>query len=108
MLPEEVLESEAIEEGEVGPAQEAAARPLPQPASPGGAVAIWRDDVKAAALVAGAGIVAGAATVAAVRASRAAVPRRGSGRRLALRREPRQRVVASRSFLVDVHLLGSK
>jgi hypothetical protein len=106
---EEVLESEAVEELDVeaGATQEGATRPLPEPAPPSGAIAIWRDEVKAAALVAGAGIVAGAATVAAVRAVRRPSGRR-SGRRLLFRREPQERVVASRSFLVDIHMLGSK
>jgi hypothetical protein len=50
-------------------------------------------------------VIAGAATVAAVRAVGAAAGRKKSPRRLA-RRERQSNVVASRSFLVDVHLLG--
>jgi hypothetical protein len=57
--------------------------------------------VAGAALAAAGGIVAGAATVAAVRAARG-----GSRRRPARKRSQRQAgVVASRSFLIDVHLL---
>ena len=53
------------------------------------------------------GVIAGAATVAAVRAVSAAGSRTRSPRRRRLRRrEQPQNIVASRSFLVDVHLLG--
>ena len=51
-------------------------------------------------------VIAGAATVAAVRAVSAAGTRKRSGRRVARRQERAVNVVASRSFLVDVHLLG--
>jgi hypothetical protein len=52
-------------------------------------------------------VIAGAATVAAVRAVSAAGSRSRSPRRHRLRRRERpQSIVASRSFLVDVHLLG--
>jgi hypothetical protein len=60
-------------------------------------------EVASAALAAAGGIVAGAATVAAMRAARS--PRRRSRRRLA-KRTPQRDVIASRSFLVDIHLLG--
>jgi hypothetical protein len=50
-------------------------------------------------------VLAGAATVAAVRAVTAVATRKRSPRRL-IRRERAPNVVASRSFLVDVHLLG--
>jgi hypothetical protein len=49
-------------------------------------------------------VLAGAATVAAVRAVGAVATRKRNPRRL--RRERHSNVVASRSFLVDVHLLG--
>ncbi len=65
-----------------------------------------RGEAKTAVLAAAGGVLAGAATVAAVRAVGAAATRRRSGRRLSLRRERGEKVVASRSFLVDVHLLG--
>lgn len=109
-MPDELLESEAIEEpvAERGPGEEEGARPLPEPASPGRQLSVWREEVRTAALAAGAGIVAGAATVAAVRAGRGVAGRRRGGRRALLGRERQQRVVASRSFLVDVHVLGSK
>jgi hypothetical protein len=103
---EELLETEAIEEPatEEDEAIESEARPLPTRAS-GGEISIWRDEVRTAALAAGAGLVAGAATVAVVRASRPSSRRRPSKR--GRERERPARVIASRSFLVDVHLLGS-
>ena len=102
----EVLETEAVEES--GGEEEdvaAEARPLPARATPG-EVSIWRDEVRTAAIAAGAGLVAGAATVAVVRASRPSASRRRPSRRRRERERP-ARVIASRSFLVDVHLLGS-
>jgi hypothetical protein len=62
--------------------------------------------VRTAAIAAAGGLVAGAATVAAVRAVRAAATPRRS-RRLSRRRDERPSVIASRSFLVDVHVLGN-
>jgi hypothetical protein len=59
--------------------------------------------VKQAAAVAATGFVAGAATIAAVRVAR--VRHR---RRRARKRNQLVSVVATRSFLVDVHLLGSR
>jgi hypothetical protein len=56
---------------------------------------------RTAAIAAVGGVLAGAATVATVRA----VARKSPGRPL-LRRRRQPNVVASRSFLVDVHLLG--
>jgi hypothetical protein len=66
-----------------------------------------KTEVRTAAIAAAGGALAGAVTVAAVRAVSAAGSR-GSrpARRLARRRNQPQNVLASRSFLVDVHLLG--
>jgi hypothetical protein len=58
-------------------------------------------EARTAAIAAAGGILAGAATVATVRA----VTKKSPGRLLS-RRKRQPRVVASRSFLVDVHLLG--
>lgn len=69
------------------------------------ALPVLRSDVKTAAIAAAGGVLAGAATVAAVRAVGAAGSKSRSPRRFGRRRE-RVNVVASRSFLVDVHLLG--
>jgi hypothetical protein len=54
-------------------------------------------------------LVAGAATVAAVRAVRAGgTPRRSRSRGVLRRRGEEQGIIASRSFLVDVHILGNR
>jgi hypothetical protein len=64
-----------------------------------------RSEAKTAAIAAAGGVLAGAATVAAVRAVGAVAGRKRAPRRLARRERP-PNVLASRSFLVDVHLLG--
>jgi hypothetical protein len=69
-----------------------------------GALAV-RGEAKTAMIAAAGGVIAGAATVAAVRAVGAVASRKRGPRRLGRRERP-QNVVASRSFLVDVHLLG--
>jgi hypothetical protein len=78
-------------------------RPLPLPYEEPGSP-VLRGDVRTAAIAAAGGVLAGAATVAAVRAVSAAGSRTRAPRRLGRRRE-RANVVASRSFLFDVHLL---
>jgi hypothetical protein len=108
-VDEELLEAEAIEEplgqGEV---QTGATRPLPARPESGGEVEAWKSEVRTAAIAAAGGLVAGVATVAAVNAARAIGSRRQrSG--LLRRHSKRERavdVVASRSFLIDVHVLG--
>lgn len=66
---------------------------------------VLRGEVRTAAIAAAGGLLAGAATVAAVRAVGAASSK-GSSRALRRRRAERPiKVLASRSFLVDVHLL---
>jgi hypothetical protein len=66
-----------------------------------GAVEMWGREVGPVAIAATAGVAAG---VAAVAVARAAKPERRPPRRGMFRR--RERVVARRSFLVDVHVLG--
>jgi hypothetical protein len=61
-------------------------------------------EARTAAVAVVGGVLAGAATVMAVRAV-GAVAKNSQGRLLP-RGRGRQKVVASRSFLVDVHLLG--
>jgi hypothetical protein len=103
-VPEELLEAEAVEEplppgsDEVG--EPAASRALPDRRRQAGLDA-WRGEVRTAAIAAAGGLVAGAATVAAARVMREAAPRVLLGRR-----KPEREIVASRSFLIDVHLLG--
>ena len=63
------------------------------------------NEARTAAIAAAGGVLAGAVTVAAVRAVGAAAARKRTPRRLARRERPAN-VLASRSFLVDVHLLG--
>lgn len=72
----------------------------------GSSLPVLRADVRTAAIAAAGGVLAGAATVAAVRAVSAAGSKARPPRRLGGRRRERVNVVASRSFLVDVHLLG--
>jgi hypothetical protein len=96
-LEGEVLAEEDVEAGE---AQEV--RVVEREEAPTLAL---RPEVRTAAVAAVGGVLAGAATVAAVRAV-GSVGSRRSGRRLIRRRERPANVVASRSFLVDVHLLG--
>lgn len=92
----------AEEDAEPGEAEPVRALPLPyeEAASP-----VLRTEVRSAAIAAAGGVLAGAATVAAVRAVSSVGSKTRSPRRLPRRRD-RQNVVASRSFLVDVHLLG--
>ncbi|HEX4669082.1 MAG TPA: hypothetical protein VH275_03790 [Solirubrobacterales bacterium] len=98
------LDGEIVAEEDAEPrdAEPVRALPLPyeEPASP-----VLFTEVRSAAIAAAGGVLAGAATVAAVRAVSAAGSKTRSPRRLGRRRD-RQNVVASRSFLVDVHLLG--
>ncbi len=79
-------------------------RPLPV-RSQGRAIEIWGREVGPLAVAAAGGAAAGVAVVAVARAARAPrrAPRRPARRGLFRRRE---KVVASRSFLVDVHVLG--
>ncbi|HET7417405.1 MAG TPA: hypothetical protein VFJ61_07275 [Solirubrobacterales bacterium] len=102
------VDGEVIAEEEVGPRDATdPVRPLPSTYSePSGSALALRPEVRSAALAAAGGVLAGAATVAAVRAVSGAASRARSPRRFPRRRRETQNVVASRSFLVDVHLLG--
>jgi hypothetical protein len=93
-------EPDAFEEVDAVPvlAEEARA-PLPQVTSAAGVVV-----AKQAAAVAATSFAAGVVTVAAVRAGRAVRAKR-KARRRASQLAP---VLATRSFLIDVHLLGSR
>jgi hypothetical protein len=75
-------------------------RPLPV-RSQNRTIEIWGRQVSPVAVAAAGGAAAGVAVVAVARAARS--PRRPPRRGLFRRRE---KVVASRSFLVDVHILG--
>lgn len=102
------LDGEVIAEEDAAP-QDATdpVRPLPADyEEQAGTSLVLRPEVRTAALAAAGGVLAGAATVAAVRAVTSAASRARPQRRFPRRRGDRQNVVASRSFLVDVHLLG--
>ncbi len=75
-------------------------RPLPV-RSQSRTIEVWGREVGPLAVAAAGGAAAGVAVVAVARAARS--PRRPPRRGLFRRRE---KVVASRSFLVDVHVLG--
>ena len=96
------LEGEVIAEEDGGPAAEDSVRPLPMRYEP--SVPALRE-VGTAAIAAAGGALAGVATVAAVRAVSASSTRKRPQRRL-VRRPDRQNVVASRSLLIDVNMLG--
>ncbi|HEU5062870.1 MAG TPA: hypothetical protein VFT79_06925 [Solirubrobacterales bacterium] len=103
------VDGEVIAEEDAGPGDATdPVRPLPSSyEEPGSSLPALRPEVRTAAIAAAGGVLAGAATVAAVRAVTGAAAKARSPRRLAGRRRgERQNVVASRSFLVDVHLLG--
>jgi hypothetical protein len=91
-------------QGQGGEVIEAApARPLKR--SEPGPMVLWGHEFNPLAVAATAGAAAGVG-VAAIAFARASRPTRRPARRGLLRR--RERVIGSRSFLVDIHLLGSK
>jgi hypothetical protein len=96
------VEGEVIAEENGGPVEEDSVRRLPLRYEP--SVPALRE-VRTAAIAAAGGALAGVATVAAVRAVSSSTLKKRPGRRLG-RRAERPNVVASRSFLIDVHLLG--
>jgi uncharacterized protein DUF2613 len=93
-MAEELRESD-VEVIEAGPVR---ALPAQRPSA---AIQLWGREIGPVAVAATAGAAAGVAAVAIARAARTErrPPRRGLFRR-------REKVVASRSFLVDVHILG--
>jgi hypothetical protein len=102
------LDGEVIAEEDAGPrAATDPVRPLPAAyEEQSGASLALRPEVRTAVLATAGGVLAGAATVAAVRAVSSAASKARPQRRSLGRRRERDSVVASRSFLVDVHLLG--
>jgi hypothetical protein len=96
------LEGEVIAEENGGLVPEASVRPLPQRyerSSPA------LREVRTAAIAAAGGALAGVATVAAVRAMSGSAHRKRPQRRSLRRAERPANVIASRSFMIDVHLL---
>lgn len=103
------VEGEVIAEEDAGSGEATdPVRPLPTEyrEPEGSALPVLRPEVRTAAIAAAGGVLAGAATVAAVRAVTGAAAKARPSRRLPGRRRDRQQILASRSFLVDVHLLG--
>ncbi len=80
-------------------------RPLPAAARPA-EVAAPAVEARTVAIAAAGGIVAGAATVVVAKAVGKAVSPSKRSKRSITGRTKRNDVIASRSFLVDVHLLG--
>lgn len=102
---EEELDGELVSEEDAGSEQGDEVRALPRRYEEARPLPAIRTEVTTAAIAVAGGALAGAVTVAAVRAvSGSASPRRRR-RRLARRGRP-SNIVASRSFLVDVHILG--
>ncbi len=107
-MSEYELEGEVVAEEDAEPREAGSVRALPVSYRQTSTLAL-RAEVKTAAIAAAGGVIAGAATVAAVRAVSAVGSRSTSSRRRVRRRRDRdQSIVASRSFLVDVHLLGPR
>lgn len=100
------LDGELVSEEDVEAGAAEQVRALPREyEAPGNALPVLKSEVTTAAIAVAGGALAGAATVAAVRAVSGAGRQKRQGRRLAKRTRPAN-VVASRSFLVDVHVLG--
>ena len=104
-MAERVYEGEVIAEEDAEGGAEDQVRRLPQRYEQGDSP-VLRNEVRTAAIAAAGGVLAGAATVAAVRAVSGVGSRKRAPRRPVKRQERAVNVVASRSFLVDVHLLG--
>lgn len=102
---EEELDGELISEEDASPGQGAEVRALPREYEEKRSLPAIRDDVASAAIAVAGGALAGVATVAAVRAVTGSASPRRRRRKLSRRGRPAN-VVASRSFLVDVHVLG--
>jgi hypothetical protein len=98
------LEVDVIAEEQGEPIAAEEVRPLPERVPRSDSLPALRD-VRTAAIAAAGGALAGVATVAAVRAVSAGSKRKPA-RRSFRRGERPANVVASRSFLVDVHVLG--
>ena len=107
-MSEDPLEAEAIEEAALEGEEVAETRRLPARPGRREELEAWRGEVRIAAIAAAGGLVAGVITVVAVNAARALGSQRPRSRALrrGSKRERAVDVVASRSFLIDVHVLG--
>ena len=108
-MGDELVEAGAVEmaDGDLPiPGSQGTVRPLPV-AAPSAEIESWHEDARTLAVAAVGGVAIGVATVAAVNALLAARgARRGLSRAARRRRGDRGKIVASRSFLVDIHVLG--
>ena len=105
-MPDAELDGELVSEEDVEAAQADQVRALPRKYDESKElVPALRSEMTAAAIAAAGGVLAGAVTVAAVRAVTGTGPSKHRARKMPKRGKPAN-VVASRSFLVDVHLLG--
>ena len=100
------LDGEIVAEEDAEPRDAEPVRALPLPYEEPRFAPVLRGEVRTAAIAAAGGVLAGAATVAAVRAVSSVTGSKTRTPRRLGRRRNRENVVASRSFLVDVHLLG--
>lgn len=106
-MPDVELDGELISEEDVAGGVADDVRALPrQYEAPRDFLPALRSEVTTAAIAVAGGALAGAATVAAVRAVSGGGASKRRGRKLAKRGKGGNNVVASRSFLVDVHVLG--
>ncbi len=105
-MDEEELEGELVSEEDADGQAHDDVRALPREVDRSGPsiVPAIRNEVTTAALAVAGGALAGAATVAAVRAVGGSAGKKGRRRRPSRRSRPGS-VLASRSFLIDVHLL---
>lgn len=100
----EEVDGELISEEDVPTSQPGGeVRAIPHGSESSSGLPALRNEMTTAAIAVAGGALAGAATVAAVRAVSGGSKRRS--RKLGRRNRP-SNVVASRSFLVDVHVLG--
>lgn len=104
---EEVVEAEVLDEAEGDQAGlQGPVRSIPE-RTPSRELDAWRGEVRTAMVAAAGGLAAGAAAAALVGALRERAADRSSPRdRLARKRKDDDGILASRSFLIDVHLLG--
>jgi hypothetical protein len=100
------LDGELVSEEDVSEVNSDEVRALPLKQESKDFLPALRGEMTTAAIAVAGGALAGAATVAAVRAVGGSGATRRRGRKLSRRGKNSTNVVASRSFLVDVHVLG--
>ncbi len=96
------IDGVAVELTDDAPSTESPVRALPVPRT-ASELEAWRGELRTVAVVAAGSLAAGVVTVAAAGVAKSVGSRTA---RRSLRRKRERDIVASRSFLVDVHLLG--